>query len=263
MKIVYIAGCTHSGSTLLNMVLGAHPDMITVGSLKKINRMLAGETRCACGVTSLYDCEFWGRVDRALRDQGIDGLGALNIRTRDRERFAEDNLALFSAVSVASGTDIIIDCSRKANRLRWLQEMPELEVIPIHLYKSPRNQASSWKRKGKKFFGYLSEYWGRNLFVMNACARNPESMRVSYEYFCEHTEQEVRRLCAGIGVGYDERMLDSWAENVIHSLGGNRRTKGEKSSRIELRERQDLLNGFEYTWVQHLCAPLWNRLEAR
>ena len=263
MKIVYIGACTHSGSTLLNMVLGAHPDIIAVGSLKKINRILAGETKCACGVTSLYDCEFWGKVDQALREQGIDGLGALNIRTKDRARFVDDNLALFSAIRAASGASIIVDCSRKANRLRWLQEIPELEVTPIHLYKSPRNQASSWKRKGRNFFQYLNEYWGRNLSVMNACAENPASMRLSYEYFCEHTEDELRRLCAGIGVAYDERMLNEWAGQTIHTLGGNRRTKKETSSRIELRERQDLLNGLEYRWVHGLCAPLWKRMEMR
>ena len=41
LKIAYVAGCPRSGSTLINRVLGAHPDAITLGSIKKLLPMLA------------------------------------------------------------------------------------------------------------------------------------------------------------------------------------------------------------------------------
>ena len=38
VKVVFIASLSHSGSTLLDLMLNAHPDVASVGELKQLGR---------------------------------------------------------------------------------------------------------------------------------------------------------------------------------------------------------------------------------
>ena len=38
MKILYITSLSHSGSTLLDVLLNAHPDVISIGEVKQLGR---------------------------------------------------------------------------------------------------------------------------------------------------------------------------------------------------------------------------------
>ena len=40
MKVIYIAGTSHSGSTLLDLMLNAHPEIISVGESINLPRHL-------------------------------------------------------------------------------------------------------------------------------------------------------------------------------------------------------------------------------
>src|SRR5690554_1676561 len=69
MNIVFIAGAGHSGSTLLNIILGAFPNTVSVGEIDKIihsktrerfmERYIVREKYpCSCGVNP-GKCPFW------------------------------------------------------------------------------------------------------------------------------------------------------------------------------------------------------------
>ena len=40
MRVIYIAGTSHSGSTLLDLMLNAHPAIFSAGEVLKLNRQL-------------------------------------------------------------------------------------------------------------------------------------------------------------------------------------------------------------------------------
>ena len=42
MRVIYIAGMSHSGSTVLNLMLNAHPEIFAVGELIDLNRGAGG-----------------------------------------------------------------------------------------------------------------------------------------------------------------------------------------------------------------------------
>ena len=89
-KVIYIAGTSHSGSTLLDLMLNAHPEIISVGELVNLARHLEYKkphkkryTSCSCGAPSLWQCDFWSRVNKAtLQTEGksIGELDVLNYR---------------------------------------------------------------------------------------------------------------------------------------------------------------------------------------
>ena len=69
-RLGYILAASHSGSTLLAMLLGAHPDACTIGELKGIE--VEVETyRCSCGEL-IRECDFWQRVNSAMRRRGFE-----------------------------------------------------------------------------------------------------------------------------------------------------------------------------------------------
>lgn len=69
---VYICAAGRSGSTLLDMLIGAHPDAVSVGELLHLPKNLALNTVCACG-EPVANCTFWTQViGRLNRELGTD-----------------------------------------------------------------------------------------------------------------------------------------------------------------------------------------------
>ena len=60
VKVVFIASLSHSGSTLLDLMLNAHPEVASVGELKQLGRFARLEKpnrrlRCTCGAEQSLD----------------------------------------------------------------------------------------------------------------------------------------------------------------------------------------------------------------
>lgn len=58
---VFIMSSGHSGSTLLNMILGTHSAMVAVGELTHLPKNLALDSLCSCGAR-ISACKFWQDV---------------------------------------------------------------------------------------------------------------------------------------------------------------------------------------------------------
>ena len=71
VRLLYILAASHSGSTLLAMLLGGHPDVCTVGELKLSAIGDASRYRCSCG-RLILECAFWRGVERDMRGGGFD-----------------------------------------------------------------------------------------------------------------------------------------------------------------------------------------------
>ena len=68
ITVVYIMGRGHSGSTVLDLILGNHDDIIGVGELTSGFGFRESIETCACG-ESIQQCNFWKgiREDLLLR----------------------------------------------------------------------------------------------------------------------------------------------------------------------------------------------------
>ena len=58
---IYICSAGFSGSTLLDLILGSHKDMISLGEISHLSKNWALNTQCTCGET-VQDCELWSHV---------------------------------------------------------------------------------------------------------------------------------------------------------------------------------------------------------
>src|SRR5690606_31136679 len=72
-KVVYIVGAGHSGSTLLDLILGTHSRIESVGEIKRLERLYSGGkgSGCTCG-EPFTACAYWRAIGDRLREHDID-----------------------------------------------------------------------------------------------------------------------------------------------------------------------------------------------
>jgi hypothetical protein len=180
---VYILGASHSGSTLLAMLLNAHPDLTTIGETAP-GRMGEVDTyRCSCG-RLIQECPFWANVARRMQERHsefrLDNFGTefafpsnrlvnrflhfehrgvvlefmrdMLLRLSPGWQAARPEIAarcrdLAAAVLAASGGRILVDSSKLAHRLKFLLRIPEFNVKVIHLVRDGRAVALTYMRQ--------------------------------------------------------------------------------------------------------------------
>ena len=61
VDLIYIISHGHSGSTILDLILGQQYSIESVGELIRFNKELAWDGNCSCG-KKLSECDYWGSV---------------------------------------------------------------------------------------------------------------------------------------------------------------------------------------------------------
>jgi hypothetical protein len=246
MRVMYIAGAAHSGSTLLDMMLNAHPRIFSAGELVNLNRVKFKKgkvkpTRCACGAVGLSQCRFWSRVDRRLGELGGGSIAELNLQEPQRGAGShEADVLLFRAIAEVSGKDIIVDSSKIPSRLKYLLGLDGLEVYPIHLVREPAGQINSVIAKHGLMKSILY-YEVVHAQVRQILKTVPHS-RVKYEKLIIDPECTLGRVLERVGLDFHPRQL-SWAEAERHGFAGNH---------IRFQEKSDLI--LDVAWKTKLTA---------
>src|SRR6185312_16014039 len=243
---------SHSGSTLLDLMLNAHPDVASVGELKQLGRFARLEKpnrrlRCTCGADSLLTCEFWTKVSALTKAATGRTIGVLNVEDyQDKAQFDEDNVALFEAIAAVSGKHYVVDSSKQVTRLALLLENPALDVYPVFLIRDPKGQICSSQKTAASLLRLIGNYVRTNREIYDLVKHRPHSV-VRYEDLVRNPEQVLGALMRELGLSFDPRQLE-WASQVRHNVGGNgmRRTS---SSELKLDEKwRD-----EFTLLQKLA----------
>ena len=175
-KLTYILAASHSGSTLLAMLLGSHPQIVTVGELKLSKGPIGDISRYRCSCRELiHQCPFWHRVKEGMAAKGfafdianagtdyravksryarfllgplhrgkfLENFrdGALGLSPTWRKQlleFHKRNAALAKTVCQLTGKDMIVDSSKIGLRLKYLLRNPELDVYVIRFIRDGR-----------------------------------------------------------------------------------------------------------------------------
>ncbi len=166
-KIIYIAGDGHSGSTLLDIILGSSEKIFSAGELNFITRDTIFDEYCSCG-RKIKDCEFWqGVINTWLAGSQISYEAYCELRLRyERNKtslrtlwnkiypsrhfvdYVNSTQSLFDAIHLHSGANIIIDSSKAPTRIAVLQKNNDLQVI--HLIREFKGVLNSAKKSSKK-----------------------------------------------------------------------------------------------------------------
>ena len=181
-RLAYILAASHSGSTLLSMLLGSHPQIATIGEMN-LSPQAMGDLdryRCSCG-QFIRQCGFWQRVPEAMRRRGVafdlacagtdyrsvqSPYARRLLRPMHRGKLAEGirdvglslspawraalpevdrrNAALASTVAELAGAQVVVDSSKVGLRLKYLLRNPDLDVKVIRLVRDGRAVALTY-----------------------------------------------------------------------------------------------------------------------
>ena len=166
--VIYLAGSTRSGSTVLEAELAAAVGGMGVGEVRYAwQRGIAEDNLCSCG-SRFSACEFWSEVTSSCREDGTplseSQIPALDSVLRTRriiqyghptllrrwERFglvAPVVLNLYRSISHVSAGAIVIDSSKDPMYLRLMMAAGVRRVLVIHLTRDSRGVAYSWSRR--------------------------------------------------------------------------------------------------------------------
>jgi hypothetical protein len=179
-RLVYLLAPSHSGSTLLAMLLGNHPEVCTVGELKATSLGDVTRYRCSCG-EALRGCRFWREVSREISTTGrpfdiaeagtdlafgassyvqrllrplhrgpaLEAVRDLALALspwwrRQLPEIQRRNAELARAVCRLTGKRVIVDSSKVALRLKYLLRNPDFDVRVIRIVRDGRAVALTY-----------------------------------------------------------------------------------------------------------------------
>ena len=175
--LIYIMGRGHSGSTILDIILGNSARIESVGQLMT---GLLDETDghvCACGET-MQDCGYWRKVREAFarharegsiqdwREAAVALAEHAHIRNLPEtflarssspamRRLAQTSDDVDRAIILATGKQHVVDSSKEPTRgMMLLRFSPEARVV--YLVRDPRRLVASYYWRFKKRGGYFN-----------------------------------------------------------------------------------------------------------
>lgn len=227
-RLAYIASLPHSRSTLLDLILNAHSQCISVGEVFHLRSYAQCDqgvrkygSRCGCGAQTIFDCPFWTEVDTALRRHHLS-LSRIDLMSPSERVFYEHNSALFSAIAKVSGAQLIIDSSKANTRLaRLVACRPSIDIALIHLLRDPRGYYHSNRRNHR--ITPLSAGFTYSISTMRRLwlLRKLDHVVVSYESIARRPVETLTQLTDWLGIEFEPDQLN-WAAKERRNLAGNR-----------------------------------------
>jgi hypothetical protein len=183
----YILAVSYSGSTLLAMLLGSHPEAVTVGEMRAPAVGEPDTYLCSCG-EPIKKCRFWRDVTERMAKRGIPGFDITEARISihdSKNKYVRRlldpmprgplleaartvalsvspawpphlrdihlrNGALVGVLREITGAKVVIDSSKIALHLKYLLKSPELRIKVIHLVRDGRAVTMSMLGHGFK-----------------------------------------------------------------------------------------------------------------
>ena len=237
IQLVYITGRGHSGSTLPDLLLSAHCEVVSVGEAKCL--VTRPDEPCTCGAATVFECPFWEKVDAALREKAGLRLREIGIDSGDADTFAAHNRAFSEAVTAVTGKRIIVDSSKNVDRLENLLEADVFPVVSIHLVRSPFGVVYSNSKRGRDWLYHAYNY----TYAMMKTRRLLEGrdhLQITYEQMVRDPRDAVERIMGRLGLALQPEQLD-WARPERHNIYGNpMRFATDNTIRLDTKWRKGL-----------------------
>ena len=273
MKVIYIAGTGHCGSTLLDLLMGSSPEVFSTGEISFYNIYRDGEMynknnsayRCTCG-KDFDACDFWNKVNASgnfkikKRYTLIENI-KVSLRilfpflNRNKTAFTDDSYELFEAVKqeaakVGEEPVYLLDSSKDPRRLFYLLNDERIDVHVVYLMRDARAVGHSYNAKSrlkfnltrKNFYTSIILRWLAVNTLVGSLLKRMEVQKnaplvLDYEHFCRQTPEVVSLLNKRFGIYISETdYIAKLNKTTYHNVDGNE-LRFKKIDNIKLSER--------------------------
>ncbi|MES1245478.1 MAG: sulfotransferase [Acidobacteriota bacterium] len=296
-SFTFLMSHSFSGSTLLSFLLGAHPEIATVGEMFIARGIDPEAYVCSCG-ERIGDCPFWRRISAEMAARGIlydvrrneasfstNGVGRVShlllsaeprgrvLETarsaalallpgarRELDRRLRINAALAEVVTGLRGARAFLDASKRPGRLLHLKRIPGLDLRVIHLVRDGRAVTRSTMRNLERSAEEGARSWA-------GAARDAERLRprfpadrwltLRHEDLCRDPTATLDRIHRFVGVTPGGGVPDF--RSVDHHIIGNR-MRLSHTSEIRLDERwRTEMPAAQIRAVERIAGPALER----
>lgn len=258
--MIFILGTGHCGSTLLDLILGSHSKIFSLGELKDLSVSYLSNK------SNFWNSDLIKKIKPHYRFKNN------KVISFDYHRFPSSTLFenrshLYQYIFKRSQKDILVDSSKN---IFWIKrsiahlQNSDFEPILIHLERDPRAIVNSYYRKYKtsKDFSQLVNDIRNRINKNRAYFKSQEKcekITVSYEEICMYPEKEITKICNLIGVEFYKEILNYW-EFEHNNISGN---SGTNSLINKYRNEKSLLHHKRNDQEFYENHPLSIRLDER
>ncbi|MCP4609804.1 MAG: sulfotransferase [Planctomycetes bacterium] len=290
-KLAFIMAASHSGSTLLTMLLGSHPQATTIGDTAGTIYRKDPDYRCSCG-RKAKECSFWLHIIGQMTRLGFnldatdfgtrfeypesrfinrvlhtehrgpiletirDGLLRLNSGwCRQFRTIAARNVALFETVTRVTDSQILVDSSKLPHRLKFLLRIPEIEVKVIHLVRDGRGVVHTYIQNNGWPVEKSAIEWQRGILAAEKLlARLNQSMwrQLRYEDLCSNPKGELEKLCVFLDLDPSQVTID-FRSAGLHIFGNKMRLSSEQAIHLDSKWQTELTDS-QISTIEHLAG---------
>jgi len=253
-KVIFIMGAGHSGSTLLDLIIGSHSKAFSLGELWSISAdQVSKKQSLICGVCA-GECAFWNR--RASLPVLRSYFGRWN--RSNRLAFALYRYLggfkgnIYRHLLEWSRAEVLVDSSK---RVWWIrrQLLPSwfwrgMNPFLIYLHRDGRAVANSLLRKfPERGMAAIAKGWVRGTQQRERYFRafpRHRRLQLAYEQLATDPEGVINSVCDWLDIRYEPEMLRYW-QHDHHPVAGN---LGARSLIFKYREQFD--GGLAAYWSQ-------------
>lgn len=289
-RIVFVAGASFSGSTLMGLMLGSQPEALFAGELKDYKRRMQSEIRgtgsfCSCG-ESRETCPFWGDVQRRYGLEAelnpapgfswrnfVIGLKLLGGFGLGDERDAAHGALVKSIFAEARARDpglvYVVDTSKSIQNLDAIARTPGVEVSLVHLVRDGMAVAGSYDKRDYPVLPAMAGWAIGNLFVrLYARRRGLRYLAVDYGSLCRGEEGTYRALNRFLGTNIPadtEAVTEQIRATRYHIVSGNGKVRRSASDFRGIRYSESPFDptGLQRLFGRAVIRPLNRKLGIR
>ncbi len=262
-KVIYILSLSHSGSTLLDLILGCHDKIIGLGEiwqlmmLENLSRREISNYPCACN-KKLKNCPFWSNII-------FDKLYEL-------ESFHEKYKYIFKKFWYQYGQEkILVDSSKYLAPLRILCNIHEIDLYTIFLIRDVRSYTISQidtalrkKKKPKKWsnFSIYKSWYKQNIIYKKFLKENEINyLQIGYEELTLYPEHTIKNILNFLSISNIQEILNLNYSNSHTILGNRMLNKFEKKSQIKYDNRWFTRREWIYPYIFYPKIRQFNKNE--
>ncbi len=218
IPVIFIMSPGHSGSTLLDLLIGAHSEVISGGEFR--TRTPARTMGCSCDAGRFERCPLWGTVARHLAADGYTLDTMEYYETEAPESFADFNGRLLRAMLTVSGATMVLDSSKRPGRLRLYRRHPELfDVRLVLLSRHPLGTLYAHYKRGASLHATALPLAGA--YALHARYAWSARAIVQYERLADAVEETLPGIMAALGLAFEPAQTQLEHRANRHNLGGN------------------------------------------
>ncbi|MEG5066871.1 sulfotransferase [Microcoleus sp. B3-A4] len=216
MKRIFLVGSPRSGTTMLQSLLAAHPEVISFPESKFFHYLLY--KKFVRKFPARMEAFFKDEINRPELFQGFDNSQTVGTKVR---WFVE----------------ILDGLAAEQNKSIWLEKTPEhiyfiediQRLLPdakfIHILRNSMDTIASLHEATRNSHDLWGPGWDLNhcitrwkeaVLISHKYAKNSNHILVKYEEIVDNKVKKLEELCDFMGVAYDKKMLKFYKEKAVN-----------------------------------------------